>query len=881
MSLTPAQSAALRTARLLLEVGHPLDVVLQNPLIPAEHREFVADLLRREQNITLTPARMLVADRSKRDWLSSLDRSTWQYWPALRDYLLTTKGWDAVTIRSLDDSSDRIVRQLASPLEERFDVRGLVLGFVQSGKTANYTAVIAKAADAGYRLVIVLSGVDNGLRRQTQMRLKRELVGYSDNRAGAVRLPPIGMQWHEFTREELDGDFQPGFANHAALQGSQPVLLVVKKNGAVLRRLIRWLGDSPADVRQTLPMLVVDDEADQASVDTRGTYQTEDVPLDPDYEAPSVINRLIRDLLHKFRRRAYVAYTATPFANILIPHDTVDPQVGNDLYPKDFIVDLPKPRGYFGAEEFFGRMDATTGEAIDGLDIIRHVEDAELAQLEQVSLPPILETAIQAFVLAGAARAQRRESDAPATMLIHTTQLTLGQGQLRQMVSNRFSELRDEWRYHRSSGIRQALKQCWEEEFRPVTHAKHPALDVPFGDIEPHVGSFFEAVQVREVNSSAGQVLDYEREPSLKAIAIGGNKLSRGLTLEGLLVSFFVRRSVSYDTLMQMGRWFGFREGYEDLTRIYTTAELAGWFSDLAFVEHRLREDIQVYEAQGLTPREVGTRIWQHPVMQVTSPLKRRFASSTTISQSYSGSLEQTFKFPLRRLGDLAAQSEANRLAVQTFAERLGAQDGNHTDNKGPVWTGVAAEQVLTFLREYQVDEQARSVSIPLICAYIERLNGVGELVRWTVAVRGRESHDRSLGTVDWHLPTGAVAQISRSRLGDTDSVGVITSPGDEAVGQGQDVRDRAQALIAGGETENRAARKARPPEEGLLLLYPIAKNSGRDLEPGGNRKPLFADPADALARDLVGLAISFPDSRQPQQVEAYLEGTVRWRPVE
>jgi hypothetical protein len=466
-------------------------------------------------------------------------------------------------------------------------------------------------------------------------------------------------------------------------------------------------------------------------------------------------------------------------------------------------------------------------------------------------------------------------------MLIHTSQLILVQAQLRQLVADRFSELRDEWRYHRSAGIREALKRRWEDEFRPVTRARHPSLDVRFEEIEQHIGPFVEAVQVREVNSATGQVLDYEREPSLKAIAVGGNRLSRGLTLEGLLVSFFVRRSVTYDTLMQMGRWFGFREKYEDVTRIYTTAELAGWFSDLAFVEHRLREDIQVYEAQGLTPREVGTRIWQHPVMQVTSPLKRRFASSTTISQSYSGSLEQTFKFPLRRLESVAAQAEANRLTVQAFVESLGADDSVQTDEKGPVWTSIPVERVLAFLNEYQVDDQARSISIPLIRAYIERLNEGGELVRWTVGVRGRESTDRALGTVDWHLPTGPVAQISRSRLGDTDSVGVITSPGDEAVGLSQELQERAQALKAEGETENRAARRARPPEEGLLLLYPISRNSGQDLEPGGNRKPLFTDADDPLARDLVGLAISFPESRQPQQVEAYLEGTVRWKPVE
>lgn len=507
---------------------------------------------------------------------------------------------------------------------------------MQSGKTANFGAVVAKAADSGYRLIIVLSGIDNGLRRQTNMRLKRELVGYPDNRLGAVRMPPLGRQWHEFTRDDFAGDFQPGFANHAALQGSQPVLLVVKKNGAVLRRLLRWLDGAPAEVRLTLPMLVIDDEADQASVDTRGTYQTEDVLLDADYEPPSVINGLIRDLLGRFERRAYVAYTATPFANILIPHDTTDPRRGNDLYPKDFIVDLPKPVGYFGAEEFFGRMDAVTGAEVGGLDVIREVPDEAIAALEQGAFPVALGTALLDFVLAGAGRAYRGQGDAPATMLIHTSQLTGVQSRLRQVLRERFLELRDEWRYQREHGIRERLRHQWEGQFRPVTQAAHLERDVPFEAIEPHIGPFFEAVQVREVNSATGDVLDYEREPSLKAIAVGGNRLSRGLTLEGLLVSFFVRPSASYDTLMQMGRWFGFRAGYEDITRIYTTAELAGWFGDLSFVEHRLREDIEVYENQGLTPNQVGMRIWQHPAMQVTSPLKRRFASTTTIAQSYS-----------------------------------------------------------------------------------------------------------------------------------------------------------------------------------------------------------------------------------------------------
>jgi hypothetical protein len=700
----------------------------------------------------------------------------------------------------------------------------------------------------------------------------------------------MGQQWHEFTRDDLHGDFRSGFANHAALQGSQPVLLVVKKNGHVLRRLLAWLRQAPGEVLHTLPVLVIDDEADLASVDTCGTYQTaEDPPdtVDPDYEPPSAINGLIRELLGLFERRVYVAYTATPYANILIPHDTEDPQVKNDLYPKDFIVDLPKPAGYFGAEELFGRMDSATGAEVEGLDVIRDVTDADVAALDQDQLPSSLETALLDFVLAGAARAQRGDGNAPATMLVHTSQLIRVQARLRRLVAERFAERRDEWRYQREHEIRDRLRHRWETEFMPVTQSTHPERYVPFSAIEPQIGPFFEAVQVREINSETGEVLDYEHEPSLKAIAVGGNRLSRGLTLEGLLLSFFVRRSASYDTLMQMGRWFGFRGGYEDLTRIWTTAELAGWFSDLALVEHRLREDIQVYESQGLTPYQVGMRIWQHPAMQVTAPLKRRFASGTTIAQSYSLALEQTFKFPLRRPDDLAVQADANRLAVRDLVSRLGPPDKDHSDDKGPAWTGVSASVVLDFLRTYRVDDEARSVSLPLICAYIERLAAESELVRWTIAVRGRENPDAKLGYADWNLPNGPAPQISRSRLYETDSLGVITSPGDEAVGLTAEQKRQAEELIANAravdskKSENSAAREVRPAEDGLLLLYPISRHSGYDRTDGGNRRPLFDNSNSPLARDLVGLAVSFPTSNQQQRVEAYLQGTVGWRPVE
>ncbi|HXM51575.1 MAG TPA: Z1 domain-containing protein [Pyrinomonadaceae bacterium] len=864
----------------MIDNGVPREIAIENPAIAEQLRDFVREALAREETVILQPARMLVAEPGRGEWLRQVDRSQWYYWPALRDYLLVTKNWLAPSVRSLDEITNRIVAQLAPPETEQFDIRGLVLGFVQSGKTANFTALIAKVADLGYRLIIVLSGTDNGLRRQTQIRLNRELVGYSDNRPGAVTLPPMGRRWHQFTSEELNGDFRPGFANYGALQGSEPVLLVVKKNGPVLRRLHAWLDAAPEDARRVLPVLIIDDEADQASVDTRGSYQAGDDPDDPDYEPPTIINGLIRDLLRKFQRTAYVAYTATPFANVLIPHDTVDPSVGNDLYPRDFIVDLPKPDGYFGAEELFGRLDPVTGERVEGLDVVREVTDEDILVLNQGALPSTLETAILDFILAGAARAERGQADLPATMLIHTSSRIAEQRQLAVLVVQQFGELRDEWRYQRGHSIRDRLRQHWDSTFRLVTRARHAELDRPFDRIEEHIGPFFESIEVRVINSETGEVLDYEREPGLKAIAIGGNRLSRGLTLEGLMESYFARRSGTYDTLMQMGRWFGFRNGYEDLTRIYMTDELAGWFSDLALVEHQLREDIQVYESQSLTPMQLGTRILEHPAMLVTSRLKQRFATTITVEQSYSAQVVQTVRFPFRRPDYLNTLLDENLQTARRFLQSLGSP--RKWARTGPVWQEITAEAVLEFLQTYRVDPESRNISLPLLSAYIERQNELGELQNWTVAVKGLQSLDRSLGDLDLGVG-GLIHQVGRTRLAsDLDSLGVLTSPGDEEEGLSPEELNQAHSLQ---ETErlgaNPAARRVRLASEGLLLLYPISRHSGHDLREGASRRRLFENPDDLNARDVLGLAISFPHSDNAQRIVGqYVVGTVGWRAV-
>lgn len=886
---TPRQDKALRTARFLVDEGHPINEVVTNSLIPEDLRAWVGAELEREANRTFERARVISTTNEGDGWLGDVDRSDWQYWPTLRRYLLGTKNWSKDTVDSLDDASELVLGKLRPPDSDEFDVRGLVLGYVQSGKTANFTAVIAKAADAGYRLFVVFSGIDNGLRRQTQIRLNKELTGYPHNPPGAVRLPPVGKQWHQYTTGDLLGDFNPGQANHAALQGSQPVLLVVKKNGPVLRKLMAWFMKAPDDVRKRLPAVFIDDEADQASVDAKGSIQNRESydPEDPDYTPPAVINGLIREIISLFSRMAFVGYTATPFANILIPHEQYDPKAGLDLYPKDFFIDLPKPVGYFGTEEFFGRFDPSSDQRVEGLPVLRPVKVEEITALVQNNeLTPSLDEAMCAFVLGGAARALRGRPDAPLTMLIHTSHLTAQQGPLKHLVEQRWRELKDEWRYNRKAGLLTRFKTLWDTDFIETTKAVAKRPQHRFDELVPFIGKFMEAVEVREVNSAVGDVLDYEREPNLKCIAVGGNKLSRGLTLEGLTVSYFARHSAQYDTLLQMARWYGYRAGYEDLTRIYTTGELIGWFTDLALVEHRLREDLQVYEqVPGITPMDVGMRILRHPAMRVTSAIKQRATSVINVSESYSQQLEQTFRFPVKDLSRLGTICERNRLLAHDFLRTLpGGPQRQAGRDFIPVWQDVDAAAVVRFLRQFDHDPDACGCEPTLMADWIEEQNLHGGLVNWTVAVRGRESLNGTLGCATW-VPdsAGEVFNLGRTRLKGSNSLGVITSANDEAVGLTESELEVARRAVADGiqKTFNRAARLARSPASGLLLLYPISRFSGRGGTPlTRDREPLFEDPDSGDARDLIGLAVSFPTAAKDRPAQSYIEGTARWASV-
>lgn len=762
------------------------------------------------------------------------------FWPSLKELLLREKEWDADAVASIDAASTKILSMLQSPGKRVIDTRGLVVGYVQSGKTANYTAVIAKAADAGYKFFLVLSGMTNSLRAQTQRRLASELI------------QPNREHWVALTSEH--DDFRPGPIGNvdAFLTDNQglKVLGIVKKNAVVLRRLMRWLRAASPEVLKSCPMLVVDDEADQASINT-AEYQ----------DARSAINGLVLDILTTLPRCAYLGYTATPFANVF-----VDPAVPKGLYPKDFIIDLPAPAGYFGPESLFGRATLPADEedaGHQGLDMIRRVPSEEADELKPSGrddrydfypeLTPSLKSALEYFWMGVAARAVRGQQNRHSSMLIHTSLYTIVQERFRPLLEG----YRDETLSLLSHGdvssepFLERLQRHWEEEQKRLPPREMGLEPVDFEELCQHMTSVVESTVIVVENSRADDRLEYGDEARTQ-IVIGGNTLSRGLTLEGLLASLFVRSSTAYDTLLQMGRWFGFREGYEDLPRIWVTDELEEYFFDLATVEQEVRSDIRRYQIEGMTPLDFGVRIRTHPDLNITSRLKMQH--SIPASVTYSGARLQTLLFKHKDAHWLGGNLRAARNMINSVQNTVGSPKSRRSSS---LFEGVGAELVLDFLDEYTFHEDSGNLGAELLKGYIQDQNAEGELEAWNVVVKGKRhtQEDEMLSIGDGM----DVPLLNRSRritgTGDSETahIGVLMSAGDTVA----DLKVDQSVVRELTEPELRAMR---PPGLGLLILYPISKNSQPPADSTKSPYTSSRAPLDAV-RHIVGAAFVFPEA--------------------
>ena len=828
----------------------------------------------------------------------------WDFWDRYRRYLEEEKGWSPATVDRLDQLTDSILERLEEPQRiGDWSRRGMVVGQVQSGKTSNYTGLICKAVDAGYKLIIVLAGLHNSLRSQTQLRLDKEFLGWDSqlSRAFDTGIPfvgvgkiPTGKQMRVLsgTSSADKGDFNTRVANQYGVfpGGNDPILMVAKKNKTVLSNLVKWASNwvhqDPQLGRKmvrNVPLLIIDDEADNASVNTK-EVRLNDTGIPREEQDATAINKLIRQLLHSFEKTAYVGYTATPFANIFIHPQVRTSQHGEDLFPRHFIVNLPAPSNYVGPVQVFGLdADSTVDlESVSGLDIIRVVEDQDEwmpigHKKEHVPpyLPTSLKKAIKVFILTCAVRFWRGQEPVHNSMLIHVTRFTSVQELVNQLIKDELTSLQRRLRYGEGYSPNQVLSEfeyLWSKDFFPTSESilgttLQPRVPLPeWENIKLLLYQAAARIQVRKINGTAKDILDYEEYEKkglgLNVIVIGGDKLSRGLTLEGLSISYYLRASKMYDTLMQMGRWFGYRPGYLDLCRLYTTDELVEWYQHITVASEELRKEFDYMADMRATPEEFGLKVRTHPSgLIITGANKMR--NGTVMQLSFAGTISETYLFykdeniirkNLKATEDLI-------LGLGTYA----------VEKNNFIWKQISGSKIVNFLTNYQSHPKARLANTRSLVDYIQAQLKQNELASWTIALISKNKaenkhtiaelevgltyrkNDADSSLPEYRLPKSRLLNPADEMLDFSPSVQ------EEIVNITKERRQEAGKPESKSKTpDGKVIREKRNSRNGLLLLYPLDPKAINSEIP------------------VIGFGISFPSSHSAKSVE-YKVNNVYW----
>lgn len=879
------------------EIDGAVEQCLSMPLYSTVDSGQLKKELMRLYNVRQEAYKILVDNERNTPWLRNFKANRknddWKFWNRYITYLQKARNFAPKVIEEVDRLTDDILDKLYDPTIrdiKEIDKKGLVVGQVQSGKTANYTGLICKAADAGFNLIIVLAGMHNNLRTQTQHRLDEDFLGFDTeherawqtNGTNRIGVGALDSNSTAISVTTVKSDFKKSLADSLGISfdNQSPLLLVVKKNATVLKRLNTWLLSQARDVDgerkiTNKSLLIIDDEADNASINTKAAN-----------EAPTAINDMIRKIAGHFYRYAYVGYTATPFANIFIPLDR------DDLFPRDFIINLPAPSNYIGAEKIFGTSSEADDANEDLLPVVRKIDDYreffpdkhKKDDPKPVSLPESLQTAIKCFIVTCAIRVARGQETKHNSMLIHVSRFVSWQNAMNELVHNQFNF------YKR--GIEQEDKAILEQ-FRSIFEydsdgytsyctTTQNILDSSFGDIDSKIKvhaweeikpCLYKAVQkikVMAINGSSTDALEYyeNEKTGVSVIVVGGDKLSRGLTLEGLSVSYFLRASKMYDTLMQMGRWFGYRPGYVDLCRLFTSGELNGWFRHITMASEDLREEFDAMWSAKATPEKYALKVRTHPgQLQITAITKMRNVDRVQVS--WSGRLVETYQLSTDR-----GVIRKNLVATQNLLSRLGnpiaGGDGNDY-----LWSNVSPADVLKYFSDFTVAPQLAKVDLTLISNFIRKLNQEGELDSWRVALMSKANATRKFKSSD-NIVAGC---FIRNTAGDTDTYiikknHIVGNPADEFIDIDSAVLEKA--LKASREDEawkktypkpKLVREKYRSTSNPLLIIYPLDPQGANPKDDKGNQiseKVMFNAGDDVI----IGFAIVFPKSNTDHTVE-------------
>lgn len=781
------------------------------------------------------------------------------YWRKQREFLMTTlerkNGQQSASkiINSIDFETDTILKNMENPIRVEFDSRGLVVGYVQSGKTANFTALIAKAADAGYRFIIVLAGIHDELRQQTQIRIDRELTGHNNlNLEGdfiAWNDYEESRRWHNLTSAGwLDGKETGEFSGKGInkfgdifLNKERPVIAIVKKNVKIMERLIKWIENSDEKDRINVPLLIIDDEADQASVDGNSNKDETD---------PTKTNEKIRKIIELFFRKAYVGYTATPFANVFIQHDLEHENLGDDLYPRNFIHSLPEPPGYFGTRKIF----------TDELDIyfVKEIKDSKKEKNDLTDLGTIttdLVASIYDFIIGIALRNLRGQENMPMSMMINVDH--------RVNKMNRIGELIKEY-------ILKTLPEHYNIEAIEFAYIKFILDSKKLNEKLTTENVFFDWNTVKNeiikvitskkiiisiLNSSNEDKLDYAKNPSMKVIAVGGNKLSRGLTLEGLMVTFYLRESKQYDTLLQMGRWFGYRKGYEDLVRIYTNSTLWRQFKDLAIVELEFRENISemINEDPPKTPKEFAIAVRQ--ILGLLPTAKNKLGAAV-LENHYGGSQVSVTRLTIDKpeIIDANFKSISDFISNIILSGKIFIPVTKKTDLPSQIVKEVSFDLVNKFISDFQIaldtDNSPLEFDKNNLLKYLSKKTQKGEFLNWNVAIISvGKNEDDNIISLPGNINIRAVnrARMKTSPVNGAYNIKAISSK-----------TDRKLDLVT--TAKNEYDGRSTP----LILIYIVSRNSKPMLDfEKSSRESLYNGIEVSKHRDPVSYSIIFPPDKE------------------
>lgn len=799
------------------------------------------------------------------------------FWGNYRQYLEEEKGFAPEVINKLDRITDNILDNLFDPNEKiKINKKGLVVGQVQSGKTANYTGLISKAADSGFGLIIIMAGIHNNLRSQTQIRIDESFLGFDTQHTRAfdqksikigVGKPGFGKinVAHSLTSSLEKGDFTQGAANALGLNFDtpDPIIAVIKKNPHVLRRIYQWLSAQAEEdtelgrVIRNKSLLLVDDEADNASIN---------ISNDPDRQ--SSINGWITQILKLFGKNAYVGYTATPFANIFIPLDD------ENLFPRNFIKNIPAPSNYIGPEKVFGFSPLEDDNSIDTVlpivnrindyrDFVpdRHKKDDQLPS----SLPESLKTAIRCFIITCAIRRLRGQTSVHNSMLVHVSRFVRWQDHITELILNQFMFYRRGIDQNDST-ILNELKATFEEDtnlYKSYVSVSNQILESDlknldsqiqvhlWKDVLNHLNDAASRIEVKSIHGGSGEALDYfDHKKGLSVIAVGGNKLSRGLTLEGLSVSYYLRASRMYDTLMQMGRWFGYRGGYVDLCRLFTSRELNEWFCHITEASEELREEFDyMADVAGSTPEQYALKVRTHPgVLQISATNKMR--SATTVQISWAGRLVESYEFKK----DVKIIN-SNFKNTQNFISDL--PSNFITKSNAFIWYDIPAEKVINFFEGIQSVDNLKKAEPKKLIQFITAQLRNEELTEWRIALMHKSKSKQSrFSLAGKEFFVGQWIRREDENNSNYDLFYIrkshIISRKDEFIDLSE--QEFKEALRLSGQTDipnGKVVReRIRDPKKPLLLIYL--------LDP---EESIWKYPMNESFNPFVGYAISFPKS--------------------